>query len=108
MENTESLGRLPFVRSDRSDQSALKWNTRVLRTGSDQNGPAHGSERLSSSAPSGQSAGVWKVVAGKIKRASLGPFHLNWNSTLASCYKDISNVFTCQFEQSFNTFLVSH
>ena len=51
--------------------SVLIWNARVLRTGSGQNGPAHGSERLSSPAPVGQSAGIWRVVAGKNERARL-------------------------------------
>ena len=37
------LGRFPFAKSVRSDQ---KWNARVLRTGSGQNDPAHGSEPL--------------------------------------------------------------
>ena len=41
------IGRLPFVPSVRSDQSVLKWNGRVLRTGSGQNGPVHGSGPLS-------------------------------------------------------------
>ena len=59
-------GRFPFVQSVRSDQTVLKWNARVLRTGSGQNGPAHGSEPLSSPAPVGQSAGIWGVVAGKL------------------------------------------
>ena len=47
-----------------------------LRTGSGQNGPAYGSEPLSSPAPVGQSAGIW--CGGKNVYASLGPFHLNW------------------------------
>ena len=38
----------PLVRFCRSNQSVLKWNARVLRTGSSLNGPAHGSEPLSS------------------------------------------------------------
>ena len=42
-----------------------KWNARVLRTGSGQNGPAHGSEPLSSPAPVGQSAEIWRNVAGQ-------------------------------------------
>ena len=42
-----------------ADQSVLKWNARVLRTGYGQNGHAHGSEPLSSPAPDGQSAGIW-------------------------------------------------
>ena len=50
-------GRFSFVRSVRSDQSVLKQNARVFRTGSGQNPPAHGSELLSSPAPVGQSAG---------------------------------------------------
>ena len=33
---------------------------------SGQNGPAHGSEPLSSPAPVGQSAGIWRVEAGKM------------------------------------------
>ena len=36
----------------------FKRNARVLRTGSRQNGPAHGSEPLSSPASVGQSAGI--------------------------------------------------
>ena len=72
---TANLGRFSFVRSD---QSVLKWNARVLRTGSGQNVPTRGSEPLSSPAPVGQSAGIWRVVAGKNVSACLGPFHLNW------------------------------
>ena len=34
------MGHFPSARSGRSDQPVLKWNTRVLRTGSGQNGPA--------------------------------------------------------------------
>ena len=37
------------VRSGWPDQSVLNWKARVLRTGSVQNGPAHGREPLSSS-----------------------------------------------------------
>ena len=37
-------GHFLFVQSGRSDQSFLKWNTQVLRTGSGQNGPACQSE----------------------------------------------------------------
>ena len=42
--------------------SVLKWSAHVLRTSSGQNGPAHGSEPLSSPAPVGQSAGkeLWR------------------------------------------------
>ena len=47
----------PFVRSGRPDQSILKWNAQVLRTGSDQNGSAHGSEPLSSPTPVDQKRG---------------------------------------------------
>ena len=35
------LGRFPLVGSGWSDQSVLKWNARVLRTGSGQNDPAN-------------------------------------------------------------------
>ena len=66
-----------FVRSGRSEQSVLKWNARVLRTGSGQNDPAHGSEPLNSPAPVGQSAGMgdlWREYV----HARLGPFHINW------------------------------
>ena len=55
------------MRSVRSDQSVA----RVFRTGSGQNGPARGSELLSSPAPVGQSAGIWRVVAGKIYARAL-------------------------------------
>ena len=52
----------------------LKWNAR-----SGQNDPAHVSQLLSSPAPVGKSAGVWRIVAGKMC-AHLGPFpHLNWS-----------------------------
>ena len=61
----------------RPDQSALKWNVRVLRTGSGQNGPAHGSQPLSSPAQVSQSAGIWKVAAGKNVHALLSTLHLN-------------------------------
>ena len=55
-------GRFPFARSVQSSQSVLKWNAPwILRTGSEQNGPAHGSEPLSSPTPVGQSAGeLWR------------------------------------------------
>ena len=68
-----------FYRSGRSNLSILKWNARVLRTGSGRNGPAHGSEPLSSPAPVGQlqSAGIWRVVAGKMYTRALDTFHLN-------------------------------
>ena len=46
-------------------------------SGSGQNGPARGSEPLSSTAPVGQSAGIWRVVAGTI-HARYGTFHLKW------------------------------
>ena len=50
-------------------QSVLKWNPEVYRTGSGQNGPAHGSELLSSPAR----------VPRKNVRAPLGPIYLNWS-----------------------------
>ena len=53
------IGRFPSVRSD---QSVLKLNAQVLRTGSGQNGPAHGSEPPSSPASVGESVGSWSVV----------------------------------------------
>ena len=65
------LGRFSFVRSAWSDQLVLKWNARVLRTGSGQNDPAHGSEPLSSTARVCQSAGIWRVVAGKMYARAL-------------------------------------
>ena len=65
---TANLGRFSFVRSD---QSVLKWNARVLRTGSGQNVPTRESEPLSSPAPVGQSAGIWRVVAGKMYARAL-------------------------------------
>ena len=62
----------------RSDQFFNKWNARVLRTGSGQNGPVHRSKPLSSSAPVDQSTGTWRVMAGKNVRVRLGSFPLNW------------------------------
>ena len=70
------LDRFPFARYGRSDHSVLKWNARVLRTGSGQTGHAQGLEPLSSPARVGQSAGIWRVVAGKRTRAPL-TFTLN-------------------------------
>ena len=56
------------VAPDRSDQSVLlKWNARVLRTGSGQNDPAHGSKR-----------GNLENCGGKMYARTLGPFRLNW------------------------------
>ena len=52
-------------------------SARVLRTGSAQNGPAHGPEPPSFSAAVGQSAGMWRVVAEKSTRAPW-TFHSNW------------------------------
>ena len=91
-------GRFPFVPSVRSDQSVLKRNARVLTTGSGQNGPAHGSEPLSSPASVGQSAGSWRVVAGKkCTRAPWNfPFKLARNNalrpTIPSRWKERHNI----------------
>ena len=70
-ELVDKFGRFPIVRSFRSEQSVLKWNARGLRTGSGQNGTAHGSEPLSSPVPVGQSAGIWRVVAVKMYARAL-------------------------------------
>ena len=54
------LGRLPFVRTDRSVRTVRKWNASVLRTvrtGSGQTGPALGVEPASSLAPA-RNAGI--------------------------------------------------
>ena len=64
----------PFVRSVWSAQSVLKRNARAPRYDSGQNGPPHGSELLSSPAPVGESAGIWRVVAGKIYARALDLF----------------------------------
>ena len=55
---------------DRSGWSVLKWNAQV----SVQNDPAHALEPFSSPAPVGQSAEIWRIVAGKNVRARLGLF----------------------------------
>ena len=66
----------PFVRSSRPVSSS------VLRTGSGQNGPAYGSEPLSSPAVVGQSTGIWRVVAGKCTCTPLTiPFQLTKTSS---------------------------
>ena len=57
--------------SGRSDQSTLKRNAIVLRTGSGQNVPAQGSDPLSCPAPVDQSVGVKRVVAGTIYARAL-------------------------------------
>ena len=48
----------------RSDQSVLKWNARVLRTGSAQNGLRR-SDSLSFPAPVGKNARIWRILEGK-------------------------------------------
>ena len=50
--------------------STEQTNARVLRIGSGQNGPAHGSEPFGTVR---QSAGIWKVVAEKNVLARLAP-----------------------------------
>ena len=67
----QSLGHFQFVPSGRSDKSVLKYYAKVLRTGSSQSRPAHGSDPLSSPAPIGQSEGICKIVAGKIYARAL-------------------------------------
>ena len=69
---------LQSVRSGRSDHSVPKWNARVLRTGSGQNVHARGSEPLSSPAPVGQSAGIWRVAAGQMYARALDFSTKNW------------------------------
>ena len=72
----------PFVRSGRSDQSALKRNARVLRTGSGQNDPIHaGSNKLAQFSRSGRPKRGKRDLGscgGKHVRTRVGPFHLNW------------------------------
>ena len=50
-----------------TSQTILKWSARAISTGSGQKGP------VSSSAPVGQSAGIWRVVAGKMYALALDP-----------------------------------
>ena len=71
-------GRFPFLQTGWSHWSVVKWNARVLRSGSCLNCLAHGSEPLSSPAQIGQSAGSWSC-GGENVRACLGPFYLNWS-----------------------------
>ena len=94
------LSRFRFFRSGSSNQSVPKRNARVVRTGSGQNGPAHGSEQLSSPAPVGQSAGIWRVVAGTTsfkltKTSSFRPVITDkWKVTLAiTNQKIVASVF---------------
>ena len=70
----EHLILFSFAQSVQSDQSVFKWNVRVLRvlrTGSGQNDPDHGSEMLSSPTPVSKSTGIWRVVAGKMYACAL-------------------------------------
>ena len=53
-----------------------------LKTDSGQNVPAHGPQPLSYSAPVGQSAGIWRVMAGKSVR-EIAP--LGFNGAETSC-----------------------
>ena len=59
----------PFARSVRSDQSVVKWNARVFRTGSGQSGPVHGSGPLSHSGR--PKRGNLESVAGKLYARTL-------------------------------------
>ena len=52
--------------SGQTDQSVHKQNARVLRTILGKTEAAHGSEPLSSPSPISQSAGIWRVVTGKM------------------------------------------
>ena len=55
----------------RFDQFVYKWNARVLKTSSAQNGPAQGSEPFSSPAPVGQSAGIGELWQEKMYMRAL-------------------------------------
>ena len=74
------IGRFPSVRSD---QSVLKWYARVLQTRSVQNGPAPWIRAAQFSAPPGESAGIWRVVAEKMNTAPWNlPFKLARTSSI--------------------------
>ena len=66
-----NIGDSPFNLSGLSGPSSqvLKWKIRVLKTGSRENGPAHGSESLGR--PKRRN---WKNCGGKYVRARLEPF----------------------------------
>ena len=83
------VSRFPSVRSSRSDQSVFKRTAQLHRTGSGQNVSIHGSERLSSPATVGQSAGIWRVLAGKMYARALDlPFKLASTSSFWSARPD--------------------
>ena len=65
------------VRPVRRDQSVLKWNAQVLRSGSDQTGPAHGSKAAEFSRSGRQKCRNSESCDGKNVRACLDPFHLH-------------------------------
>ena len=63
----------------------------MLKTGSGQNVPAHGSEPLGSPTPVGKSAGIWRVVAGKMyARARTSSL---WPIRMEKMESDLSEVF---------------
>ena len=69
MKSGRNVGRLPFVRTDRSVRTVRKWNVSVLRTartgsggGSGQTGPALGVGPASSLAPA-RNAGICALQA---------------------------------------------
>ena len=79
-----SVGRSPFVRSDKS---VLKWSARVL--GLARMVLLNWSETLSSPAPVGQSAGIWRIVAGKMYARALDlPFKLARTSSFRPARTD--------------------
>ena len=83
------LGRFPFVGSGRSEQSVLKWNARVLNTGSGKNRPAHGSQPPSSPAPVGQGAA-------KCTRAPWAFVRSHYVITVALCNKRVALCNACR------------
>ena len=76
-----NLGRFLLVWSDRSKQSVLKRNDRVLKTGCGQHAPARGSEPTQFSRFDPPKRANFESCGRKNARAHLGPFHLNWLRT---------------------------
>ena len=86
----------------------MKWNAGVLRTGSGQKDPAHGSEQLCSTAAVDQSMGLWRIVLGKMDARDFSI--VNWPESIlfgrperaiskrnmgSASRRDVSNVFLC-------------
>ena len=74
-----------------TNQSFLKRNAQVLRTGSGQNGPARESVSVQFSSSSQPKHRNWKSCGKKNVCTCLGPFHLIWPEQALLSWQDQTN-----------------